>query len=216
MTVKTRTSYFIEHDGQEFETEHQPEEGTEKVTVKEGKAVVSYLCSDPDAGGWYFDEFDQGEFINLDPRSMGKKLELLDDESPRQAFERLKGEHPDRVFIINKYEHGLCRYYRQGDAATSATIPDQQWDVSHGCALLIVPDDAPDPVKYCDAVMKEFTNWCNGDIHGICHATYHLIPESNTWVMDADSEDSCWGYIGYENAKQELESEHEGLTKELK
>ena len=34
MTVKTRTSYYIEHDGYEFETEHLPEEGTEKVVTE--------------------------------------------------------------------------------------------------------------------------------------------------------------------------------------
>jgi hypothetical protein len=212
MAIRTHTSYYIEHDGQEFETEHQPEEGTEKVTIKGDKAVVSYLSSDPDARGWYFDEFEQGEFITFDPRSMGKKLELLDEETPRDAIARLKTEHPDRVFIINKYEHSLVRYYRQDDAATSATIPDQRWDVSHGCAVYIAPDDCPDPVKYCDSVMEEFTNWCNGDIHGICPATYKKVGDA--WEQDGDG-DACWGYIGYDSAKQELESEHEGYVKEL-
>lgn len=212
MTVKTRTSYFIEHDGQEFETQFEPIEGSEKVTIKGNSAVVSYLASDSEQGGWYFDEYDQGTFINLDPRCRGNKLELLNDETPQDALARLKTEHPDRVFLINKYEHGLSRYYRQGDAATSATIPDQQWDVSHGCAIYIAPDDCPDPAKYCDSVMEEFTNWCNGDIYGVCHAVYHK--EGDSWEIAEDTEEACWGYIGGETAKQEQESEHDGQAKE--
>ena len=228
MPVKTRTSYYIEHDSHEFETPMQPEDGTELIAIIENRALVSYLSSDSDGtGGWYFDENDQGTFITLN-RDMGKKLELLEDESPRQAIERLGKEHPGRTFLINKYEHGLVRYYRQGDSTTSATIPDQRWDVSHGCALYIAPDDCPDPVKYCDSVMEEFTNWCNGDIHGVCHATYTFknttghkaLPTQNSvgegeWELGDDSEE-CWGYIGYDYAKQTLAEEHASNLKELK
>jgi hypothetical protein len=213
MTVKIRkhTSYTIDADGQEFEVQFEPIEGSEKITIKDNNAVVSYLSNDENVGGWYFDENDSGEFINFDPRSCGKKLELLDDESPRDAIARLKKEHPDRVFIINKYEHSMVRYYRQGDSATSATIPDQQWDVSHGCALFIAPDDCPDPAKYCDSVMEEFSDWCNGSIYGVCTAVYHK--EGTDWVEGETEE--CWGYIGSENAKAEQVSIHASLECDL-
>jgi hypothetical protein len=218
MAVKTRTSYYIEHDGQEFETEFQPEENTEKVTIKGDKAVVSYLADDSAQSGWYFDEFDQGTFINLDHRCRGTMaaLKLQEGESIRDAIKRLETEHPGRVFLINKYEHGLCRYYRQGDVKTSAGIPDQRWDVSSGVAIFISPDDCPDPVKYCDSVMEEFTNWCNGDIHGVCHATYNRCSkDGEKWEWIEGETDECWGYIGYDNAQQVRDEEHEFRVKEL-
>ena len=223
MSVKTRTSYYIEHDGHEFETPMQPIEGTEKVTIiGEGlsaQAVVSYLSQD-DVQGWYFDENDQGTFINNDPRCRGER------KSQEEILE-LKAAHPDRFFVIHKYEHGQCRYYRADDARTSATIPDQQWDVSHGAAFYIAPDDCPNPAEYCDSVMKEFTDWCNGEVYGVCHATYTFknttghkaLPTQNSadegeWELKEDSEE-CWGYIGGDYARQTLEEEHAGHVKEM-
>jgi hypothetical protein len=215
MSVKTRTSYYIEHDDHEFEMPMQPIDGTEKVTIiGEGlsaRAVVSYLSQD-EANGWYFDENDQGTFINNDSRCRG------DRKTPEEIAE-LKAAHPDRFFVIHKYEHGQCRYYRAGDAATSATIPDQQWDVSHGAAFYIAPDDTPDPVKYCDSVMEEFTNWCNGEIYGVCHAFFNKVSKDGDefeWVEAGEhSPEECWGYIGGDYAQQTLEEEHASHVKEL-
>lgn len=200
MSVKTRTTYFIQHEEQEFETSFQPVDGSEKVTIKGDKAVVSYLSQD-EAYGWYFDENDQGRFINFDPRCMGERLS---EDEIKEIIKENKG----RVFTINKYEHGLCRYYRDGDAQTSSRIPDQQWDVSHGCALYVAPDDCPDPAKYCDSVMEEFTNWCNGEIYGICHDVYRKIGDA--WKKQDEDCDACWGFIGCEYAEGELDGEHEG------
>jgi hypothetical protein len=222
MTVKTRTSYYVTHDGHEFETPCQPEDGTELVAIVGDRALVSYLSPDHDGTGtWYFDDNDQGQFINFNPRHVGYKK--LSEEELKELLEKNKG----RAFIINCYEHGLVRYYRQSDSKTSATIPDQQWDVAHGCALYIAPDDAPKPEEYCDSVMEEYTNWYNGDIHGVCHATYTFknttghkaLPTQNSvgegeWELDDESEE-CWNYIGFDNAKQELADGHAHQLKGL-
>lgn len=147
---------------------------------------------------------------------MGKKLELrYDGESYCQAIERLDKEYPGRVFLINRYEHGFVRYYRHSNLNISGII-DQQWDVTHGCALFIAPDDTPNAAEYCDFVMEDFSSWCNGDIHGICHAVY--CKKRGKWELQEDNDQSyaCWGYIGYDNAKRELESEHESCVEYLK
>ena len=201
MSVRTTTTYYVVHEGQEFETTHEPIEGSEKITIKENKALVSYLVSDAAQCSWYFHDYECGRFITRDGRSLGERL---GDEEINELFLA----HPGRVFLINKYEHGLCRYYRQGDAQTSASVPDQRWDVAHGSAVFVVPDDVPEPEKYCDSIMKNFTDWCNGDIYGVCHETYDLT--EGKWVPD--TEDSCWGYIGSENAERERDEDHESRS----
>ena len=207
MPVRTSTTYYIEHEGQEFETQFHPVEDSWQVTIKGDHALVSYLSSD-DATGWYFDENDSGRFINRDPRCMGERLG--DDE-----LKELMEANPGRAFVIHKYEHGMCRYYRAGDEATAATIPDKQWDVSHAAAVFIVPEDAPDPEKYCDSVMEEFSNWCNGEIYGICHATYNKVSkDGEEWEWVEGETDECWGFIGSEYAEKELAEQHEEKLKE--
>ena len=196
MPVIKRTSYFIVHDKQEFEVPFEPIEDSEKVTITGDKARVSFLAQD-DATGWYFDDNDQGRYINFDPRCRGERL---DQEQAKELIEA----NPDRAFRIDKYEHSGCVYYRQG-SSVEASIPDKRWDVSTGAALYIVPDDAPDPEKYCDAVMKEFTDWCNGEIYGIYHVNYTKVGDS--WKQEGDDE-ACWAYIGREYAEIELTSGH--------
>lgn len=196
MSVIKRTSYFIAQDKQEFEVPFEPVEDTEKVTITGDKARVSFLSQD-EANGWYFDEDDSGRYINFDPRCRGERMD------PEQVKELIKA-NPGRAFRINKYQHSGCVYYRQG-SSVEASIPDKRWDVSSGVALFIVPDDAPDPKKYCDAVMKEFTDWCNGEIYGICRVNY--IKVDDTWKQVGDDE-ACWGYIGREYVEQELTSGH--------
>lgn len=210
MPVRTETTYYIEHEGQEFETQFKPIDYSEswKITVAGNRALVSYLSQDDDANGWYFDENDQGRFISFDPRCMGERL-------GKEEARELMAEHAGRAFVIHKYEHGLCCYYRPG-SKVEAGIPDKRWDVSHGAALFIVPDDVPEPEKYCDSVMEEFTNWCNGEIYGICHATYNKCSkDGEEWEWVEDQTDECWGYIGSEYADKELDEQHQGRLKDL-
>jgi len=203
MAVKTRQTHFIVEGAHEFETTFKAIEGTEKVTIAGDKAVVAYLADDSAQSGWYFDENDQGTFLNLDSRCRGAI-------SRKAAQEALKA-NPDRAFVINKYEHGQVRYYRQINHEVSATIPDQQWDVSHGCAVYIAPDDVPNPGAYCDSVMEEFTNWCNGEVYGVCSAVY--TKSGDTWIEETS--DECWGFIGGDNARLERDARHKDIFEEV-
>jgi hypothetical protein len=196
MTTRTHTrqSYFVEQDGEEFEVSLPPVDGTETVTVsKDGKkADVRYLSDDSDAREDYWEDQDGVEFFSADPRSMYHRD--IDNEELEEIFK----ENPGRVFLVSKYEHSLVRYYRQGTARNEC-----RWDTSRGCAVLIVPEDVTYPEEYADAVLEEFSNWCNGDIYGCCRDTFEKR-DDDTWKRV--SEDACWGFIGRGYAETALKN----------
>lgn len=190
------TSYTIESDNQLFPVSCGPVDGSEKITVNGSHAIVSYLVND-EANEFYFDISDNGVFITNDRHCRGQRKTY-------EEIQQLRAENPGRFFVINKYEHSAVRYYRADNHFLAAQIPDKQWDVSNAAAFFISPDDYPDPAAYCDAIMKEFTSWCNGEIYGICHAEY----KRNGDKWDLVSHDECWQYIGYDYAHDTLEDEH--------
>lgn len=213
MAKRTITTYELTRDGETFPVTFDPIEGTEVIQTSGDTAIVGYLSDDDSGscGGWYFDENDSGKFYGFDNRAKGY------DPKSRDEVAELAKANPGRAFWIHKYEHGLSRYYRAGKAITEAVelrdtepgqsglhIPDQQWDVSRGAALFIVPDDATEPEQYCDAVMEEFSNWCNGAIYGVVVERYTRAGDE--WESDGNP-DACWGHIGYEWAQQALKDQ---------
>lgn len=174
MSTRTRTvtSYEIIDGENTFPVQFEPVDGSEIVQVKGDTARVGYLSPDEDGGstGYYFDEFDEGQFLNFDSRTIKSRDMIEPDE-----LKKLVRENPGRVFWVSKYEHGMARYFRTGDALVTAPnrhderkklrgpgrspadgrliIPDQQWDVSAGVAIYVAPDDCPDPAAYCDSQM---------------------------------------------------------------
>lgn len=113
-------------------------------------------------------------------------------EEARNAFieewtERLG---PEYVFIVDVYSHGLDHF----SVSNSRWYPDREWDVAPAC-VLVVPPDVTDPRGWADAMMESWTSLSNGDVWGIV-----------TMVIDHDGkvvdEDSCWGFIGRENAEE--------------
>jgi hypothetical protein len=85
-------------------------------------------------------------------------------------------------------------------AADGRWVPDQQWDMSPGVAIFVVPADAAKPyTKYVDGVMESFTEWCNGSIYGVHRQTF-TRRDDGTWAP-GDS-DECWDYIGYDYATE--------------
>ncbi len=187
-----RTINYVEKDGNEFETRLEPIDRSELVTIFENRAIVSYLSHDEITSEWYFDDNECGRFITFDNRRKGEHIS-------KEEAKDLINNNP-RAFLIDYFEHGLCRYSRAGAS------PADRWDTSRNAALFVVPDDASDPEKYCDSVMEEFTNWCNGNIYGICHAQY--VKKGDEWENVGD-DDECWGYIGLEYAEKTLKEEHE-------
>lgn len=117
-------------------------------------------------------------------------------------------------FLIERYEHGLVRYAPIGEASQV----DRQWDVAHGVAVIrftkpetIGPDDNPDKLlNFARGICEEYTSWCNGDIYGMIRfelqppagATSTPFLSIDEFVPEWVETDSCWGFIGWENATE--------------
>lgn len=204
ITFKTRTSttYIVTlPDGTELEVPFAPSSSMEYreflLRRTEDKIVLGYLADDSEgATGYYFDEFEQGEFYNLGNHRV---LPKVTKEDPEDLYERLCGEHPGRVFLVDVYEHGMSKYSLSGEG------PNCRWDTARGAFIYVAPDDATDPEAYARSVMEEYTDWCNGNIYGTVVVTYER-QEDGSWEQ-VEGEDACWGYIGLDSAYEQLKDE---------
>lgn len=148
------------------------------------------------------------------------------NETVRQAM-------TDGRFIwIERYEHGLVRYAPTGESSQV----DRRWDVAPGVGFMIVDTDwrwgDDGPIEVARAVLDEYSDWCNGSIYGIVHRAFRRragmllsardcphchVPIRRFAAEDDDgwdevSNESCWGYIGWENARDEMKAEHASMA----
>lgn len=81
----------------------------------------------------------------------------------------------------------------------------------------IVPEDATDPRSYADSALETYSQWCNGDVYGVCiwsytrdFAEYDLdgngVPGEFTDWEEPEREE-CWGFFGYDYAEKELQEQ---------
>lgn len=113
-------------------------------------------------------------------------------------------------FKVEKYEHGLVRYA----LTLESSQVDRRWDVAPFCAYLhlpVGPDGFTDPTEAARAWLAEYTDWCNGNVYGICHLWLRRRPEGDWYV---DSDETCWGYIGEWNAAENMNMEHDARVKD--
>lgn len=119
-------------------------------------------------------------------------------------------------FWVEKYEHGLVSYgltswfpnYRGREIpGGESSQVDRRWDVSVGCAILILDNDwNPDNTENIARNMLErYTSWCNGGTY--CAAEQHYTLVDGEWVDDGNSE-IVGGYIGDDEINEVLK---EGL-----
>lgn len=90
-----------------------------------------------------------------------------------------------------------CESYEEWWAAIKAATPEG-WKPTYA-------DKMRAAYKYAEAVLNEYRNWCNGEVYGCVVETYTLT-DSDRWKQE--SEDSCWGFIGYDYAKESLKSDY--------
>lgn len=124
-----------------------------------------------------------------------------------------KGPDPDAV-LLDLYEHSGCIW------SVHNSGPNCRWDTSGGAATWIPndclrleldsctnPQDRRDmAVKFAEQACEAYTSYCNGDVYGCVVEVFELKDEA--WVQV--SEDSCWGFIGYDYAEDSLNSEFFG------
>lgn len=53
-------------------------------------------------------------------------------------------------------------------------------------------------IEQCEGILEAYVKWCNGEVYGVITEVFNLETGEHL------EEDSCWGYIGYDYAKQEL------------
>lgn len=115
-------------------------------------------------------------------------------------------------FRVEKYAHGQVRWALTNESSRV----DRQWDVAPFCAYIHVPvgpDGFTDPEGAARAWLAEYTDWCNGDIYGICHLTLLKNDYDPWWSVDPEDE-TCWGYIGEWNAAENMNMEHDARVKD--
>jgi hypothetical protein len=136
-----------------------------------------------------------------------------------------------RFFWVERYEHGLVNYAPIGESSQV----DRQWDVASGVGYIIIDDDwTLEPIEVARDMLQEYTDWCNGSVYGIVHAEFRPAVVQRTvdhrgmattaceacgnivMLFDEDTDDgcvvsteeSCWGFIGYEYAERTMREEH--------
>jgi hypothetical protein len=155
------------------------------------------------------------------------RLEVdLDPENPRTSQDNnlchvitLKGS--DRVDVDGTYgplEGGWRRIKLHADAVGVFT----RWArIFHGAVVeyhtpqegansiwYLLPEqfsEVPDPAAAVRAEIQEYQNWVDGEVYG------YVIEKSVDWVRKDnpeesratwEEEESCWGYVGYDYAKE--------------
>lgn len=149
---------------------------------------VAWLCDDDDNGGDFWKDLREND---------GELIEFERGCDPSEMLAAARAEHgADRVFIIEVYSHGLNSYSVAGEI----DYPDRRWDVGiHG--LYVCPEDATDKPAFATAIMREYTDWCNGAVYGVI--VRQIDADGN--VIDGDDRE-CWGFIGYDYAMTEVAS----------
>lgn len=105
-------------------------------------------------------------------------------------------------------ERGSTRIHLTTWDGDNDELPDGVWIADRNVIGNLPDPSAPDfkerITAYADAVLKEYEDWCNGNVYGCVVHTYKR--EEDDWVEVGDH-DSCWGFIGDEYAQQALRDE---------
>jgi hypothetical protein len=161
------------------------------------KIIVGMLNYDSNPQDFFDDDEGAGKLIQF--RSASERDNKVAELSKTKKL----------FYLLNKYEHGGVHYSVSG----TKSYPDEQWDVSHGCAIYLPSDyiqaeyrkmkrtDGEGAayehfVKGSNETLDSYSDWCNGDVYGYSVITFDK--EGNE--LDCDQ---CWGYIGTDNGNEE-------------
>lgn len=214
---RTNTTHYIEHEGKEFVVPFEVIDGSEIVTIKGDKAIVSYLSPDSDCEDPF--EMIEGTFVQFNYNY------IHSDRKPDiEAFKRLIREYPNRVFTIDFKDYG-CNGSDYSVADGPFSVKDTKGERRTGDkskaeealdfadGYYVVPEDVPEDIRlsYAEGVMQNYTDWANGNCYGIVHCEFIRVEDK--WVMK-DDEEAVWCYIG-DYAEKEMKKEHESLIDKL-
>lgn len=152
---------------------------------------LRFMEHDPYAGD-YWDEQDVGELIDARYGDISDRIDALNEaKSP--------------YFLVATYDHSLVRHYLVNSRDEITTC---RWDT--GITGVFVPsktfieecdNDLAIVEERLDSYFEEYTDYCNGEVYTLCKDTYQISDKDYLTIEDSDS---CGGYIGFNNAKENL------------
>lgn len=219
MKIKTMTSYgLVDDEGRELPTEWRAVEWIDPYVEErdDGSVLTRYAVQDDDPSDYEWQdgvEFTLFSSGNERDEWISGGIDFCEDCGGYKAQHNEDGSdflddwgdlidgHPfrprvewtDRMFWVERYEHGLVNYALKGESSQV----DRRWDVAGGVAVLTVPDDVPEPETFARAVLEEYTDWCNGNVYGVAEQIYRCKSEEDRdeeW--ESIDEETCWGFIG--------------------
>ena len=162
------------------------------------------LVPDEDAGSWNpRTEWDHLESVVTVPD--GRYADIDKDGGPldsewRYLVNRYQGREAIEIFTryATIYHGAVCL-----EEFTGRSGPNAVWYLTR--EQYSGPDGTPDPLAYLKAQAEEYAAWAEGDVWG------YIIEREVTWTREDDptqhtttweTEESCWGFIGYSHAEQ--------------
>lgn len=196
--LKKHTTYYWNNLELPFDTETEPEF---EFTSEDGKIIIAGFLIRDDCPSDPIEDYDEGEFYQFSSCSIHYTPRPDADE-----FKRIICEYPGRVFTVACYEHSNVSYtisqgpFYPADVKGKKNNQRAQDIIDDASGYYIVPADVTDARRYAEGVLESYSNWCNGEVYGV--SIWKWI--DGEFVEDSrDSE--CWGFNGYQYAKEELE-----------
>lgn len=147
----------------------------------------------------------------LDLTKLAVEFDDFDNYDPLMAFYGALADAGAPIWPVECYQHGAVHYSLKG----SRYYPDRQWDVGVA-GFYIPPTFVVDRLKEgdCDlesvrrssnSALDTYSDWCNGSVYGVC-VEIVKVDESELTAerVNEDMDDATWGFVGHENAEEEL------------
>lgn len=216
MTIRRHihTTHTLDYYEREHDTEHtfplpfDPQGDPEHVYIAPNglKAVLAFLVPD-DSPEDPFKVFDEGEFYQFD------RSRIHDTARPDiEDFKRIIRASPGRVVTVCSTGDGFAT---DSPPLTPADTRDRQGSgtsaaeqyLDHADGYYIAPKDVTDPASYADGAVETYSQWCNGEVYGICVWIYTRESIADDWE-DPDRDSECWGFYGTDGyTAEELKSQ---------
>lgn len=128
-------------------------------------------------------------------------------------------EHGDIAFVLSYFEHGQCRWYRNGDGSDIYNMDPGGWDTTSVAGVLTIEDREwwdsrthAERQSAADNWLEYYTSWANGEVYGI--EAYRPLPDTTcsegaTHHHREVIYEETWGLIGdaeVKDAEREVRS----------
>jgi len=226
MGIKRHTSYTWESlDGETFHIPFEfSQDGSELFKMSDDglSAVLGVLDYDESPEDPF--DGDEGEFFQFDNRCI-HYTPRPDIEDWKRLIRANSGRIVTHSGTGDNHGPGTTRCYPKsvltkemcrGDKRTGEnSLAEQLLDNCYG--YYIVPEDVENVLDYADSALETYSQWCNGDVYGICIWSYtrdfaeydvdgNGVPGEFTDWEEPEREE-CWGFFGYDYAEKELQEQ---------